>query len=156
MKTTKIALVAAAGIGFACLPAAVMADDDDGDVHRKGNYVVKKGRDIDGNLTVRGGTVVIHGSVDGNVRQIGKGSVIVSRSGSVDGNITESGRGNVTIRGDVDGNVTERHRGHLRVHRTADVDGNLYERGRGNLVVWRGADVDGDRSESGPGRYIRR
>ena len=57
MKTTSYALTAAAGIVFACIPAAVFADDDDDD-ERRGD-VNRSGRYVDGNITVRNGTVVI-------------------------------------------------------------------------------------------------
>lgn len=158
MKTKTFALALAGGTLLATLPAAAIADDDDrnGDVRRSGNYVVKKGQEIDGNLTVRNGNVIIRGEVDGNVRQIGRGSVVVARSGSVDGNIVERGKGGVSVRGDVDGNITELHRGAVKIHRSADVDGNVRERGAGHLVIWRGADIDGNVSEGGKGRLIRR
>src|SRR5690606_18552668 len=130
MKTKTFALALAGGTLLAALPAAAIADDDDdrdGDVRRSGNYVVKKGQEIDGNLTVRNGNVVIRGEVDGNIRQIGRGSVVVAPSGSVDGNIVERGKGGISVRGDVDGNVTELHRGSVKILRSADIDGNVYE-----------------------------
>ncbi len=156
MKTTTIAMTLAGGVLVAALPATVAQADDDRDVFRSGAYTVKRGQEIDGDLTVRGGTVTIYGSVDGNVRQIGKGSVVVKASGDVDGNIVESGKGSVNVRGEVDGNISERGRGHVKIFRSAEVDGNVAERNKGNLVIWRGADIDGNTSESGKGKRIRR
>lgn len=148
-----LAATTAAGILLAAVPTAAHADDD---VYRTGNYTVRAGQTIDGDLTVRDGTVTIHGTVDGDVRQIGKGSVIVSRTGKVDGNITESGKGAVRIHGEVDGNVSENGKGHVFVYGTAEIDGDVTERKAGNLYVYRGADVEGDLSENGKGSLVRR
>src|SRR5690606_8816572 len=143
-----LALTAASGLLLASIPVAAQADT----VERRGSYTVPRGTTIDDDLVVRGGTVTIHGTVEGNVRQIGKGSVIVGKSGEVDGNITESGAGSVKVRGDVDGNVSERGNGAVRVYRSGEVDGNVSERGAGKLVV-RGS-VDGNVSEKGKGHVL--
>ncbi|MFS0887173.1 hypothetical protein AB3M81_18425, partial [Aeromicrobium sp. 179-A 4D2 NHS] len=140
MKTTPLALAVAGGVLLAGLPAMASADDDGPrrDVNRTGNHTVKKGTeingnvtvrngrlvingDVDGNVTLRNGSVVVRGDVDGNVRQFGRGSVVIAASGSVDGNVAEKGRGNVDVRGDVDGNVTELDHGHLRVLASAEI-----------------------------------
>lgn len=159
MKTKTFALALTGGVMFAGIPAIAFAVDDDAprrNVSHTGDYTVKKNQEINGNLTVRNGNVVIRGEVEGTVRQLGRGSVTVVASGSVERHVIERGAGNVNVRGDVDGNVVETGRGHARIHRSAEVDGNVKERNAGHLVVWRGADVDGRLSEGGAGRIIRR
>lgn len=159
MKTKPFALALAGGVVLAAVPAMAFADDDDAprrNVSHTGNYTVKKNQEINGNLTVRNGNVVIRGEVEGTVRQIGRGSVTVAASGSVERHVIERGAGNVNVKGDVDGNVVETNKGHVRIYRSADIDGNVKERAVGHLVVWRGADVDGSLSEGGAGRIIRR
>ncbi len=160
LKTTVVAsailALTSAGLGA---PAA-QADD----MRRTGSYTVRAGQTVDDNLIVANGTLRIYGKVDGNVRQVGKGSVIVysggkvdgnieeqssggvivRKGGYVDGNIKETGSGKVVIAGTVDGNVQERGKGKLLVRKTARIDGNVSERGAGKLVVKKGARIDRD------------
>lgn len=140
---------AIAGLLLVGLPTAAQADDD---VVRYGNYTVRAGTTIDGNLIVRNGTLTIYGTVDGNVGQSGSGSVHVMRSGEVDGNITEYGTGGVSVAGEVDGNIAERDSGDVIIDSTGDVDGNVGERSSGTVRI-RG-DVDGNVGEAGTGHLV--
>ena len=152
MKIARtLAIASVSGLLLAAVPVAAQADE----IRRTGNYTVRAGQTIDDDLVVRGGTVRIYGTVEGNVRQIGKGSVIVHSSGKVDGNVSESGSGHVRVYGEVDGNVAEKGSGHVRVYRNGKVDGNVAERDKGTAYV-RGT-VDGNVSENGAGHvYVYR
>ncbi|RZI95302.1 MAG: hypothetical protein EOO67_02845, partial [Microbacterium sp.] len=86
MKTSRIlAIGAAAAIIATAVPTAAMADD----TVRTGSFTLAAGKTISGDLIVTGGTVTIHGTVKGDVRQRGAGSVIVGTRGDVDGSVTE-------------------------------------------------------------------
>jgi len=78
MKISRtLAIAATSGLLLTAVPLAAHAQD----VSRTGSYTVARGQTISGDLTVRNGTVRIYGTVEGDVRQIGKGSVVVHRSG---------------------------------------------------------------------------
>ncbi|WP_435147937.1 bactofilin family protein [Halobaculum sp. P14] len=68
-----------------------------------GAVVVAAGETVDGTLDAVGGTVVVYGTVDGDVNAVG-GTVQIAPSGVVTGDLLGSG-GAVTIEGRVDGDV---------------------------------------------------
>lgn len=122
---------AVAGLILVGVPSVALADD----ISRTGSYTVPAGRTIDGDLTVSGGTVTIHGTVKGNVKQTGNGTVVIGARGLVEGNVDEYGAGDITVYGTVKGNVTERVAGHTRVEAGALVEGNAAETGDGSIAV---------------------
>lgn len=104
-------------------------------VRSGGTVTVPAGTVQEGDLAVVGGSVVIDGTVDGNVEGIA-GSIVIN--GNVTGNV-EAAAGSVTIRGTVEGNV-DSATGSLSILEGARV-GSI-EAGSGSLTV-AGA-VDGD------------
>lgn len=75
----KLGAGTVAGLVLFGVPSMAFADD----LSRKGSYTVPAGHTIDGNLKVSGGTVTIHGTVKGNVRQVGAGAVVIGARGLV-------------------------------------------------------------------------
>jgi len=120
-----------AGILVAGFATGASADD----VTRTGNYTVRAGQTIDGDLKVSSGTLTILGTVKGNVTQTGTGAVIVGSSGTVEGNLAESGSGGVSVSGTVEGNVSEKASGNAVIALGGHVDGNIAESDDGNLTI---------------------
>ncbi len=122
---------------------------------------------VKGNIRITDGSLTVLGCVEGNIEQLGAGSVIVAAgacakgdvqesgtgdvrvAGAVDGNVQESGVGDVVVAGSVKGNVTERDAGSLTV--SGRVDGNVEESGVGNLTITATGVVRGNATEKDPG-----
>lgn len=166
-----LAVTAAASLLLAAAPSAAQAD-----VTRTGDYTVEAGKVVRGDLTVRRGTVTILGTVTGDVRQKGKGSVVVGTGGEVEGTVKESGKGSISLeRGsevgggleesgvgsikiygsvgtDPDGGyVEESGKGSVIVGKSGRVHGNVWEKNSGNVRVNRGGELAGQIIERGPG-----
>ncbi|PCR89079.1 bactofilin family protein [Natrinema ejinorense] len=86
-----------------------------------GTVVVEEGETVD-NLEAFGGSVVVRGTVTGDVSAVG-GDVRIERTGEVGGNLEAAG-GSVTIAGTVDGDV-EVGAGSLTVTESGTVGGTL-------------------------------
>jgi len=112
----SVALLIASLIVLATVPGIAAAETRAG-----GTVVVEEGTTVDG-LQVFGGSVVVRGTVDGNVQGLA-GSVIIADTGHVTGNL-EIAAGSLTIAGTVDGNV-EAATGSVTIEETAVIGGNL-------------------------------
>ena len=87
-----------------------------------GTVVVAEGETIEDDLTAMGGTIVIDGTVEGDLSVVG-GNVVVGETGTVTGNV-DGAAGNVRIEGDVGGTVSV-GAGNLFVGPDAVVEGDL-------------------------------
>ncbi|ELZ26215.1 hypothetical protein C474_20981 [Halogeometricum pallidum JCM 14848] len=103
-----------------------------------GAIVVAEGETHVGTLEAVGGTVVVAGTVDGDVEALA-GNVVVTETGRVTGDVSAAA-GSVTIDGTVDGDV-QAASGTLLVGASAVVVGNL-EAGAGDVRL--DGTVDGD------------
>lgn len=92
----SVALFVLLGAG----PAVAMAQSS----QTGGTVVVGPDETISGGLEVVAGSVVIHGTVDGNLQAVG-GSVLLSETGTVTGNAEMTG-GSVVVAGAVGGDAT--------------------------------------------------
>jgi len=92
-----------------------------------GPYEVPNGTVHDGTLTVKGGTVVVRGTVTGDVVQTGPGDLIVAATGRVEGDALEKGDGLLRVDGTVLGNVEQRGDGGIVVNGL--VEGNATSKG---------------------------
>ena len=92
----SVALFVLLGAG----PAVAMAQSS----QAGGTVVVGPDETVAGGLEVVAGTVVIHGTVDGNLMAVG-GSVLISETGTVTGNAEMTG-GSVVVAGTVAGDAT--------------------------------------------------
>lgn len=111
-----------------------------GDVYRTGDYTLAAGRTITGDLTVKNGTVTIHGRVAGNITHIGSGMIVIASRGDVGGDVSEQGPYGVIVDGHIDGSLNEYGSGGIRIG--GSVDGHVYENDIGNVVVTSSGDVD--------------
>jgi cytoskeletal protein CcmA (bactofilin family) len=119
-----VALVAALVV-LSVVPGTVVADQRVG-----GTVVVAEGETVEG-LEAVSGTVLVRGTVDGDLEGAG-GTVVVAESGTVTGDVSVSA-GTVQIDGTVDGDV-EVGAGTLTVGETAEIGGTL-EAGAGTVVL---------------------
>lgn len=103
---------------FGAVPATVAAQANG---QTGGTIVVEEGETVD-NLEAFGGSVVVRGTVTGDVTAVG-GEVRIERTGAVGGDLQASG-GSVTIAGTVDGNV-DVGAGSLALTETGTVGGEL-------------------------------
>ncbi len=87
-----------------------------------GNVVVGQGQTVKGGLSATGGTVVIRGTVDGNLDAV-SGNVLIAQTGTVNGDVSAFA-GNVRIEGTVNGNV-DAQTGNLVVAKSATVGKSL-------------------------------
>jgi len=108
-----LAIVALVVVGMAVLPGVVAAEQRSG-----GTVVVGADETIDDDLTASGGTIIVEGTVDGDLVAFG-GSVVVTESGTVTGNLTGT-VGDVSIDGTVEGTVTA-SAGSIRIGESATV-----------------------------------
>lgn len=111
--------------------------------------VVDTGETVDGGVTVFAGTVIVRGTVDGDLTVMG-GSVVVESTGTVTGDVAAVG-GTLQIDGTVDGSV-EAAAGTVVVGESARIGGDL-ETGAGSLEV--AGTVDGD-VQAGAGSIVLR
>lgn len=146
MKIVRTAAATAA----ACLLLVATPTVSQAHVDRTGDYTVRAGKTIKGDLTVRNGTVRILGTVEGYVNQIGSGSVFVGESGEVQGNLWESGKGSVKIHGTVGGKVEETGKGSVRIYSSGDVTDGVVEFNNGHVRLDDGGQIGGA-FERGPG-----
>lgn len=94
-------------------PGIVAAEERSG-----GAVVVGPDETIDDGLTAYGGTVVVEGTVEGDLSAFA-GSIVVTESGRVTGNVTGSA-GDVSIDGTVEGAITSQA-GSVRLHESGSV-----------------------------------
>lgn len=118
---------------LASLPAVAAAETRTG-----GTVVVAEGDTVDGELETFAGSVVVRGTVDGDLTGAA-GDVRVAESGTVTGNVEISG-GSVEIAGTVSGDV-EVGAGSVRLADSGRIDGSL-QAGAGSVYV--GGTVGGD------------
>ena len=98
---------------------------------------VAEGETVDG-LSVIGGTVVVRGTVEGNLEGVA-GSIVIARSGVVTGSISAAA-GSVQINGQVDGNV-DVGAGSVTLSQSGRVGGDL---NAGSETVLIAGEVGGD------------
>jgi len=91
--------VLVARVVFGTVPATVAAQSD---ARTGGTIVVEEGETVD-SLEAFGGSVVVQGTVTGDVSAVG-GDVRIEETGQVNGDL-EAAAGSVTIAGTVDGDV---------------------------------------------------
>lgn len=97
MRSRWLALLLATVLALAALPGVAAAEQRAG-----GTVVVAEGEELD-SLTATGGTVVVRGTVTGDVDAYA-GSVVVAESGVVEGNL-RAYAGSLRVEGRVDGNT---------------------------------------------------
>lgn len=103
-----------------------------------GTIVVEEGETVEDDLSAVGGTVVVEGTVDGDLSAFG-GNVVVGETGTVLGNV-DGAAGNVRIVGEVGGSVNVAA-GSLFVGPDAVIEGDL-NAGAGSIDL--AGTVDGD------------
>jgi len=108
------------------LPGVAVAETRSG-----GTIVVGPDETIDDDLEVFGGSIVVHGTVTGDLQAFG-GDVRISESGTVDGDV-EASSGSVSIAGTVGGDV-EAAGGSVTVAESAQIDGEL-QAGAGSVTI---------------------
>lgn len=125
------------------------------DIVYMGDTTIAADETIEDNIRIVDGTLTILGTVEGNIRQSGAGSVVVD-GGLVTGNIDEDGDGDIVItaEGEVTGNITERGFGDILIEEDGLLTGNAAERGFGGIRLESGATVEGNLDESGPGDVV--
>lgn len=123
-----IGLVVVLGV----VPATAAAESRAG-----GTVVVAADETVDG-LTAVGGTIVVRGTVNGNLEAVG-GTVVVAESGAVTGDVAVSA-GSVQIDGTVEGELNGAA-GALTIGENATVGGSL-QVGAGTVIV--GGRIGGD------------
>lgn len=124
---TRTALVLfALVVLLASLPAVAAAETRSG-----GTVVVGEGETIEEDLEAFAGSVVIRGTVDGDLTAAG-GDVRIAESGTVNGDVEVSG-GSVVVAGTVTGDL-DAGSGSVRLADTGRIDGSL-EAGAGSITV---------------------
>ena len=105
---------------------------------------------VKGNIKVNGGTVTIHGTVDGNIEA--SKSDMITVTGIVHGNIKadSTSRGQIKVDGTVDGNVIHEGSGAIEIN-GGSVGGNIDMKGSGNVAVNDFSTVDGNIKSEGGG-----
>jgi hypothetical protein len=96
-----------------------------------GTVVVEEGETVSDDLQAVGGTVVVRGTVDGNLEAFA-GSVVLAEGGTVTGNV-QGAAGSVTIAGSVGENV-EIAGGSIDVAETATIAGDV-DTGAGSFTL---------------------
>jgi len=86
-----------------------------------GSVVVDEGETVDGVQAI-GGTVVVRGTVDGNLQAL-SGSVVIEQGGRVTGDV-QATAGSVTVLGTVDGSL-EASAGSVSIGEPAAIDGDV-------------------------------
>ena len=104
---------------------------------------------VNGNIRIPNGTLIVNGTVDGNIDQSGVGGVTVGLGGFVNGNVKEKGIGGVTVNGTVDGKVEEEDAGDVLISGPGNVDGDVIEKGLGDVEVHGTVDGNVEESEDG-------
>jgi hypothetical protein len=112
-----IALLLVAVVLLGTLPGIAAAEQRSG-----GSIVVEDGETVSEDLTAFGGTVVVRGTVDGDLTAFA-GNVIVEPGAEVTGSV-EATAGNVRIAGNVGGTATATG-GNVLITDTATIDGDL-------------------------------
>lgn len=125
-RTRGIALLLIAVVLLGTLPGVAAAEQRSG-----GSIVVEEGETVSEDLTAFGGTVVVRGTVEGDLTAFA-GNVIIEPDAEVTGNI-EARAGNVRIAGTVGGTATVTG-GNVFIADTATIDGDL-EATAGTTVV---------------------
>lgn len=142
MKVKAGALISITTIALVALAAPVAAgtsrecpdtSTDDNLRLKVGYCEIPETATVGGNIRIKDGTLVVRGTVEGNVIERGSGNVEVKPGGRILGNVIESGDGRVGARGYIAGNVIERGGGGVLVEGT--VGGNVLERGDGDVVL---------------------
>ncbi|MFB6119400.1 polymer-forming cytoskeletal protein [Halosegnis sp.] len=121
-----IALLLVAVVLLGTLPGIAAAEQRTG-----GSIVVEDGETVSEDLTAFGGTVVVRGTVDGDVTAFA-GTVIIEPGGEVTGSV-EATAGTVRIAGNVGGAATATG-GNVFITETATIDDNL-EVAAGTIVL---------------------
>ncbi len=158
-RAFPVVVVLALFVGLGVTPVGAAAPENHVYI---GDTTIDVGDVVSGNVIVLRGDLVVRGTIDGNVRQLGRGFVHVD-GGTVTGSIYEWGRGTVQVfnHGTVAGDIVERGnngRDAIGVDVTTGgvVKGNIYEYGSGNVdVATDGADpgrVEGSIFERGIGK----
>jgi cytoskeletal protein CcmA (bactofilin family) len=107
---------------------------------------------VNGNIEISNGTLIVDGSVDGNIEQSGVGGVTVRLGGFVNGNVKEAGTDGVTIGGTVNGKIEEEGGGDVVISGPGYVKGDVIEKGLGDVEV--NGTVDGNVEESEAGSVV--
>ena len=116
-RKSVLAVALAAFLLLAAVPAPVAAETRTG-----GSVVVGQNETVSEDLTAVGGTVVIRGTVEGDLTAFA-GNVLVADTATVRGNV-ETAAGNVRIEGNVTGDV-EAGTGNIVVGESGTVGGSL-------------------------------
>ncbi len=120
-----VALVVVVALVLSVFPGVAAAETRTG-----GTVIVEEGETVD-DLRAVAGSVVIRGTVDGDLEGAA-GSIVIESSGVVTGDLSASA-GNVHIAGEVQGNV-QTGSGSIYVARTATIGGSL-EGGAGSVQI---------------------
>ncbi|WP_458190091.1 bactofilin family protein [Haladaptatus sp. NG-WS-4] len=112
---------------LATLPATAAAEQ----TRAGGTVVVGQGETIDDDLTATAGTVIVRGTINGDLTAFA-GNVLVAQNGTVNGDASALA-GNVQVEGTVTGNV-EAGGGNLVVGQTGRIGGTL-EGSAGSILV---------------------
>lgn len=123
--------------GFVGVIGAQSASPNPAQTGPAGSIVVEEGETSQG-ISTASGTVVVRGTVDGDVNAVA-GDVVIAESGRVTGNVNGAA-GSVRIGGTVDGNVDVAS-GSVVFERTARVGGDV-NLGAGTVVI--AGTIDGD------------
>jgi cytoskeletal protein CcmA (bactofilin family) len=107
---------------------------------------------VNGNIKISNGTLIVAGSVGGNIEHFGSGGVTVVLGGFVNGNVKEIGNGSVMVDGKVDGKIEEEGDGDIVISGSGHVKGDVIEKGFGDVVV--NGTVDGNVEESEAGSVL--
>ncbi len=155
-RTLTVVAVASMLIAMMGVPAA--AFDYEGDQFFVGDMTIAAGDTVKGNVTIKNGTLLVYGIVEGDVLQKGKGDVEVLAGGLVMGSIDERGPGRVYLEfdegGTVEGSIYERGRGSVEVYTNSLVKGDIVERGSGDVRVANNSVVEGSIYENSGGLVL--
>ncbi|SFR88457.1 protein CcmA, bactofilin family [Halomicrobium zhouii] len=125
MTRTALTLIVLVAL-LASLPAVAAAETRSG-----GTVVVEEGETVDDDLEAFAGSVVVRGTVAGDLTTAG-GDVRIAESGTVEGDVEMSG-GSIEIAGNVTGDV-EAGGGSVRLADTGRIGGSL-QAGAGSIYV---------------------
>lgn len=120
-----VAVVVVVALVLSVFPGVAAAETRMG-----GSVIVAEGQTVDG-LSVVAGSVVVRGTVDGNLEGVA-GSVVIESSGTVTGDVSASA-GNVHIAGEVQGTV-QSGSGSIYLAETGRIGGSL-EGGAGSVRI---------------------
>jgi len=123
-----------------------------GDLELRESCTVPTNVLVDGRISIENGALTVIGTVNGSVRQIGDGGILIRAQGVVTGNVTEENSGAVRVEGGaVSGDITESGKGAVLVESGSRVEGSIAEDGRGNVRIREGTEIGGDIAEGGRG-----